>query len=71
MGNWQRGDKDISADPEKIAVNPEAALIDKLLDGIRIKLKLAKITPKAFAKKLLLQLIIVSILHGFFILLKA
>jgi hypothetical protein len=46
--------KDINPAPEKTAINPEAALIDKLLNDIKSKLKLAKITPQACAEKLLL-----------------
>ena len=44
----------INDDPEKAAKNSEAALIDKLLNDIKAKLKLAKITPQDFAEKLLL-----------------
>ena len=44
----------VNADPEKAAKNSEAALIDKLLNDIKAKLKLAKITPQDFAEKLLL-----------------
>ena len=44
----------INVDPEKAAKNSEAALIDKLLNDIKAKLKLAKITPQDFAEKLLL-----------------
>ena len=44
----------LSADPEKAAINPEVVLIDKLLNDIKAKLKLAKITPQAFAEKLIL-----------------
>ena len=45
---------DINADPEKAAINPEVVLIDKLLNDIKAKLKLAKISPQAFAEKLTL-----------------
>ena len=44
----------INANPEKTAKNSESALIDKLLNDIKAKLKLAKIKPQDFAEKLLL-----------------
>jgi hypothetical protein len=46
--------KSINTDLEKTAANPETALIDKLLNDIKAKLKLAKIKPQDFAEKLLL-----------------
>lgn len=52
--NTNCSNTDINADPEKAAINPEVVLIDKLLNDIKAKLKLAKITPQAFAEKLIL-----------------